>query len=945
VGATFGDVISLGGTPSDIVLDELRHRLYLVNSNANRIDVYDYEAKQVAGQIPVGTMPIAAAMSMDGAYLYVSNNSNASLSVISLANNSVVQTVSLPARPEGVEVGDDGRVLITTQGTGTNNAQNTLLLFDRNQQLAQQVLPVTFPPPPPTPTQLPQIQLGRALTTFRGKLIRTPDGKFIVGLTTFNNNATTYVFVYETASGTILRSRQVGGQSTVLSMGPDGARFMAGFTLYDTATLAVVGQQNTANAPFVISATNNTFSTLQNVGGSTFSPDGETLYSAFNTAAFTQPAPRPQSSVLLISNPRNLFIKLGIKIPESIIARMVITSDGASAWGLSESGLIHLPLSTLYDYPIIMPESNTVFLAQDECNKGISRGALRINNIGTGKLTFNVPNTGAALVTQVSSGVAPSTITFVMESGRAGVIRQPGTNLYTGGGATNSGTPVSVDLVSREAINIPNRIRVYMNFRQPDQRGMIYPLPTVINNNEGLWDMLLDEQRGRLYITNSGFNRLDVFDTKKLRFLEPIELGQLPHQMAMASDGTTLYVGNSGGESISIVDLELGRVIGGIDFPPVPRNATANPIFPQAIAMGLSGLQIIMSNGTLWKVVGNEAIPRQPSQAIGVTAQGQQTVLGAPRYMLSTAGGEYIIALGAQGANGLGYLYDALVDNYTSSRVLFTTPVQSYYGPLGAATGSYFLANGLILNPALTVIGGAERPGAVTVTPPPAPNQPPTQTVVSAGQRNVAAVASIDENTFIRLTTPVRNNVNVTQTRDDLRPTIEMVDLRTGAESLAGVAPENPNFSVFGTQRINIPPRQMVVDSAGNAYAITLSGLSVISLTATGTNSRPRINAGSGGIINSNDGTPNFRPGSFITIRGINLSSPAAADQVPLPTVLGGSCVVFNDIPLPLIEASPTQISAQIPETVRAGTNVVQVRSLATAQNSDPIVVTVQRLQ
>src|SRR5690348_12905105 len=37
-GATFGDVVRLpGGTPSDIVLDEQRHRLYLVNNNTNLV--------------------------------------------------------------------------------------------------------------------------------------------------------------------------------------------------------------------------------------------------------------------------------------------------------------------------------------------------------------------------------------------------------------------------------------------------------------------------------------------------------------------------------------------------------------------------------------------------------------------------------------------------------------------------------------------------------------------------------------------------------------------------------------------------------------------------------------------------------------------------------------------------------------------------------------------
>ena len=118
---------------------------------------------------------------------------------------------------------------------------------------------------------------------------------------------------------------------------------------------------------------------------------------------------------------------------------------------------------------------------------------------------------------------------------------------------------------------------------------------------------------------------------------------------------------------------------------------------------------------------------------------------------------------------------------------------------------------------------------------------------------------------------------------------------------------------------------------------ITLSGLSVVSLTPTGTDTRPAINAG--GIVNSADGSPNFQAGSFITISGKNLADLATANTVPPPTVLGGSCVTFGDIAVPLLATSSGQIQAQVPDTLPAGTHVVEVRSLGTV---DPVVVTVK---
>ncbi|MCU0245428.1 MAG: hypothetical protein MUC42_02570, partial [Bryobacter sp.] len=291
-GASFGSIVSLGFTPEDIVLDESRGRLYLINSTANRVDIYDYVAKRMVANIAVGTFPLSGAMSMDNEYLYVTNVQSATMSIIKLGEDRVTASVSLPARPEGVAVGIDGRVLITTQGTGTNNTANTLLLFDPRQEAGAQLITVPSPPTITTPNPLPAVFVGRPATPFPGRLIRTPDGNFIIGMVAINQtttSATTTLFVFETQSGVVLRNRSVTGQSTVLAISPDGSKFMAGSTLYDTATLNVIGQMNVANFPFFLNGTfSNGFNVQVNYGGSSFSPDGQTLLGAFNNAATGQ---------------------------------------------------------------------------------------------------------------------------------------------------------------------------------------------------------------------------------------------------------------------------------------------------------------------------------------------------------------------------------------------------------------------------------------------------------------------------------------------------------------------------------------------------------------------------------------------------------------------------------------------------------------------------------
>ncbi len=729
-------------------------------------------------------------------------------------------------------------------------------------------------------------------------------------------------------------------------MSADGLSFMAGYTHYDLATLNVLGQQSLANAPF---ATTATFSATNNVGGSVFSPDGSTLYSAFNTAAATTPTPTPQANTLLISNAANLGIQLGINLPESIIGKMVITASGSDAWGTSLSGVTHLPLSTLYTYPILMPSTSTVFLTQNDCQLGEAQAQVQITNIGGGTLTFASPSTipdgAAALEVRASSGLAPANLTFTMDPGRSGVTRIAGTNLYTGGSASNSGSAVNLLLQSPNAINVPPNIQVFMNYRDSTMRGLVYPISTVPNTsitaNQGLQDIVLDPLRNLVYITNAGYNRIEVFNTQTMQLLTPIPVGQLPHQMALGLDGNTLYVAETGGETIDIVDLNAQSVSGRITLPPIPRVANATGVTSvNNMAVGLTALQFMMSNGDLWEVVGGQAVPRAGTFVTGVAATtGAQTAISGPEYyqsMVGSADGSTILLMGG---TGLTYLYNGLTDTYTASNQVFTAPITGYYGPVGAAAnGAFLLADGLVMNQSLTAIGGATAPGLVPVTPPSSPGQ--TNGVAQSPLRNVAATAPVSQTSFVRMTTPVRTSITSTIT-DDIHTTLQLVSTATGATSTVAEMPDNPVYSLFGTTRTAMPARQMVVDANGVAYAITLSGLSVMP-TAPATSATLPATAGSKAVINATNGSSSFAPGAFIQINGTNLASTATATALPAPTVLGGSCVLVDDVAIPLLSTSPTQIMAQLPATIRGGTNVLEVRSLTNAQRSTPVVVAIQ---
>jgi DNA-binding beta-propeller fold protein YncE len=114
--ATLGTVINVTGGASDLVLDNNRNLLYLVRAVPyNRIDVFSTTQRRVIASIPTDANPLAAALSPDGNFLYVTCHDASSINVLDTrpATPAIVNKVSLPARPEGIAVGNDGRVLIT----------------------------------------------------------------------------------------------------------------------------------------------------------------------------------------------------------------------------------------------------------------------------------------------------------------------------------------------------------------------------------------------------------------------------------------------------------------------------------------------------------------------------------------------------------------------------------------------------------------------------------------------------------------------------------------------------------------------------------------------------------------------------------------------------------------------------------------------------------------
>jgi uncharacterized protein (TIGR03437 family) len=884
---------------ADLVLDEARKRIYVVDTYSNQVDVYSTASNPPALVTTINTdaTPLAVAMSRSGKSLYVACYTASTLDIFDLTSAAFSKTsVSLGANPEGVAVGYSELVLISTIGTGTGQA--VLTTYNPSASGSSALQAIVVAPTAPTTPQLPPPN-GLMYFASKSQLQATPDGTRIVGV---NQQASTRtVFVFDVASSTVLASRTIAATSPILAVSPDGSEFLSGPMLFETSTLLVLAQQNTTNSPFVFASGAN-FTTQTNQGGAVFLPDGSELLAAYNIVPVQNPAAKPNTSQLLINTPDSLLIQMGVMLAENLGGKIVISSDGATMYAISQSGFLVASTAGLKTSPVAIPDTNVTLLANDQCGVTASQNSavIPVRNQGGGKLTVTA---------QVLTSAATSAQVRVSAKSYGGDVTA---QYNTAATARGLGTvaPDQLLIQSAEAINIIPNVRVFQNNRNAEALGTIIPMDTGASTT-GLADMLTDTTRQRLYIANPGKNRIEIFDIKQQQFLTPITVGQLPQSIAFGGDANTLYVANSGSEYLSVVDLTKGAVSGKVRLPPIPFNASFALLTPSLIASSQRGPQVVMSNGTLWTIVGASVVPR----TLNTNVFGTTTSIPAPQTMASSADGTFVLLLGGTGG---GYLYSAAVDDFVAARQVIPTPIQGYYGPIAAApSGQYYLVNNQVLNQALTPIG----------------------TSTNAASRPVSAVAAVDAQNFVRFSMPASSSATAAATDAGL---IEVVNATSQVTGISGNALEGPLTAVTGTARANINGRTMAIDPSGaTVYVLTASGLQIVPFNPTGTQSIPQAPAN--GVVNTANYTPGVASGGLVSIFGQRLASAASAASTPLPTILGGTCVTLNNTPLPLLAAFPGQINAQLPTTLAAGRYPLVVRSIANHAASAGATVTVAK--
>ena len=112
-----GRSVPLGGVGADVELDVARSQLYVSVPSRNEVVVISTNSYQVIDRIVVGSSPIGLNLSIDGATLYVANNTGGSVSAITLATRSIrsfpVAAVLQTAMAYDVLEYSPGKILVT----------------------------------------------------------------------------------------------------------------------------------------------------------------------------------------------------------------------------------------------------------------------------------------------------------------------------------------------------------------------------------------------------------------------------------------------------------------------------------------------------------------------------------------------------------------------------------------------------------------------------------------------------------------------------------------------------------------------------------------------------------------------------------------------------------------------------------------------------------------
>jgi DNA-binding beta-propeller fold protein YncE len=519
--APVGKVVAIGGHASDLAIDEGRKVLYVANFTANRIEVMSLADGRVQTSINVAPNPGSLALSPDGRFLVITHYGNFqaptsptnAVTIIDLMSNGR-QTFAMGAPPLGVAFGIDGRALVvtTTEFLLLDPATGSTQTLETISGVTSKVLPVTT-------GNFPTNIVASSMAT-------SGDGLKIFGLLAGGaNDNLTIEFRYDVDS-----RRLSGFQATstpplgprVISVNRDGSLHLAGWALGDLSGSLVAQFPDPAG--------------VLNIGSHVFDNQRNLIYAQMTKAGTPTTGAAAEGPQLQILDPENLAVLERLQLPENLSGRSVLSGDGSAMYAVSESGVTIIPIGLLSAQPRVVASVEDVTFRGNFCDRQVGTRQITILDPGGNRTAFQLNSRLAGVTVSPSSGLTPATVTIRVDP-----------TVFQNLKGTASGL---IDIVSTSAVNVTGSIRVLINNKEPDQRGIS------INVAGRLVDLIADPTRDRFFVLRQDKNQVLVFDGGSYTQIGTLKTGNTPTQLAISFDRRWLMVGHDNSQLISVFDLE-----------------------------------------------------------------------------------------------------------------------------------------------------------------------------------------------------------------------------------------------------------------------------------------------------------------------------------------------------------------------------------------------------
>ncbi|HXG32135.1 MAG TPA: hypothetical protein VNJ11_02130 [Bryobacteraceae bacterium] len=864
--ATFGKVVPIGGHIADLAYDARRNLVYIANFGASRVDVLAGSTQSLQGPIYVPAAPGTLALSPDGRFLVVGHflegtppqiaPDPVALTVLDLdadQRRTLPQSL-LGSSPLAVAFGAGSRALVVTR--------TRFFLLD---PFTGELEPLTIV------TDLQTDELPVPFATFPPEILRASagvsgDGRIIWVAAQLREGAPEQVALIRYAVES--RELRLAGFTAsppagprVVSVNGDGSQLLAGWALINENLILL------AEFPYPAGELH--------VGGHAYDYRRDVIYAHIPLPA-AEPGGASREPVLELFDTDNLTVRERLRLPENLAGKAVFSSDMEFLYAASDSGVTILPVGALARAPRVRAVQEDVLFPGNACdNRPIVR-EIDLVDLGGGATDFRLELPAGTRGIRLSGSAGSTPARVAIEVDPSFYRAQKGT------------TAIELVIRSSAAVNIPPPVRLLINTREPEQRGVLRNVPGK------LVDVLADPVRNRLYVLRQDKNLVLVFDAGTYEQIAALRTGNTPVQMAMTRDNRYLIVTNDHSQLARVYDLETLEPSQPIVFPPghYPRSIAVSNRSILAVARSASGPHRIDL------VHFDERIATAPSQlGIYTNEVSAQTVLSA-----SPSGN---VIFGAM-PDGTVLLYETTADTIVASR----QDLEGLAGAYAALADGAFVVGPNLLNASLVP-------------------------VAQAGQlEGTAAGYGLADGWTVRTLAGAPSSPGVIER-------VELSELRSVSGAKMIEAPVLAKFlespPVGQTGQTILPFLRTLAPLANRQAMISLSrsGITILPWAFDEALAQPVVER----VVNSADYTGGLAPGSLILIQGMHLSTvPEMARERPLPTILGEACITVNDQLVPLFRITESEALAQLPYTV-SGTGRLIVRS--PGGTSNPFVLTI----